>query len=123
MPCAFVCVFVACSPRLMALYCAASRCCVVVISLFSSLFRHRLGVFPSVASGIGRFFNGARTPAEANVVVRRVLVDGKCHLVMIALRDIEAGEELIWYYGAEFALALPAAAEQLVAGGVGDDAQ
>ena len=40
---------------------------------------------------------GAHVLADANVGVRRVLVDGKIYLVMFALRDIDAGEELVWY--------------------------
>jgi len=57
-----------------------------------------------VASGIGRFFNGAHAPEDANIGVRRVLVDGKIYLVMFALRDIEEGEELVWWYGADYVL-------------------
>jgi len=76
--------------------------CLIYLFIFAR--RHKIGLFPSVASGLGRLFNGAHAPADATVGVRRVLVDGKIYLVMFALRDIAVGEELIWWYGADYVL-------------------
>jgi [histone H4]-lysine20 N-methyltransferase SETD8 len=47
--------------------------------------------------GFGRLLNHSR--AKANLVPRKIVVDQVPHIVMIAARDIEPSEELLYDYG------------------------
>jgi hypothetical protein len=60
-----------------------------VISIFI-----RLVLIPTHVSGISRLLNCAKSKAEANVQVLRVLVAGKIYLIMFTARAIRKGEEL-----------------------------
>jgi len=51
----------------------------------------------SKSQGHGRLINHNRR--DANLVPKRVVVDGKPHIIYIALRDIEENEELTFDYG------------------------
>ena len=75
------------------------------------------------ALGFGRLLNHSR--AKANLVPHKITVDGVPHIVMIAARDIEAGEELLYDYGerdTKTVQAYPWLADGEPAGDAADDA-
>lgn len=73
--------------HLLSLSLSLARSCVISIFI-------RLVLIPTHVSGISRLLNCAKSKAEANVQVLRVLVAGKIYLIMFTARAIRKGEEL-----------------------------
>lgn len=46
---------------------------------------------------MGRMFNHSRK--KFNVKTKVIVIEGKAHLGLVASRDIEVGEELVYDYG------------------------